>query len=79
MMAQKAKEKYGVSAFRENSPGRGNRDFECTICTLQSTTKVALVCGHVMCDQCAIRSIETQQKCPFCQRLAQTCDIRRIY
>ena len=79
MMAQKAKEKYGVSAVRENSPGRGNRDLECTICTLQSTTKVALVCGHVMCDQCAIRSIETQQKCPFCQRPAQTCDIRRIY
>jgi len=80
MMAQKAKEKYGTTAvIPDTSPRRNHGDYDCSICTLNSTTKVALICGHVMCDQCAIRSIETQQKCPFCQRSAQTCDIRRIY
>lgn len=92
MMAQKAKDKYGTTAaaqlpaeLRLNSPHhhhhhqRNNHELDCSICTLSSNTKVALLCGHVMCDQCAIRSIETHEKCPFCQRPAQTQDIRRIY
>ena len=84
-MAQKAKDKYGTTAAAQpaellNSPHyRHNNEVDCPICTLSSTTKVALLCGHVMCDQCAIRSIETHEKCPFCQRPAQTQDIRRIY
>ena len=87
MMLKKAREKYGTTA--DDAPpqqtGRGggvieqSRDWECSICTSSNQTKVSLGCGHVMCDHCAIRSIENQQKCPFCQRAASEEDIRRIF
>ena len=76
---KKAKEKYGTTAavvFRSFLP------VSVLIPSVRFTVnvrRVSLACGHVMCDQCAIRSIETQQKCPFCQRPAATDDIRRIY
>lgn len=81
MMAQKAKEKYGTTAavVSVRSSSGVSSEPECPICTVQCPARVSLACGHVMCDQCAIRSIETQQKCPFCQRPAATDDIRRIY
>ena len=84
MMLKKAREKYGTTAddVPQSSgrvPAEQSRDWECSICTSSNQTKVSLGCGHVMCDHCAIRSIENQQKCPFCQRAASEEDIRRIF
>lgn len=84
MMLKKAREKYGTTAddvpqSSGRSPPEQSRDWECSICTSSNQTKVSLGCGHVMCDHCAIRSIENQQKCPFCQRSASEEDIRRIF
>jgi len=84
MMLKKAREKYGTTAddapqSSGRAPTEQSRDWECSICTSSNQTKVSLGCGHVMCDHCAIRSIENQQKCPFCQRAASEEDIRRIF
>ena len=84
MMLKKAREKYGTTAddvpqSSGRAPAEQSRDWECSICTSSNQTKVSLGCGHVMCDHCAIRSIENQQKCPFCQRAASEEDIRRIF
>ena len=85
MMLKKAREKYGTTAddvpqsSGRSPPDQQSRDWECSICTSSNQTKVSLGCGHVMCDHCAIRSIENQQKCPFCQRPASEEDIRRIF
>ena len=87
MMADKAKAKYGTTADgsqrlaipSSQAQLSQSNQWECSICTSIGQTRVSLVCGHVMCNSCALRSIETHAKCPFCQRHASTEDIRRIF
>jgi len=55
-----------------------SNQWDCPICSLPRD-RSALKCGHVLCPDCAKRSVDTSQKCPFCQQSAAHDDIRRLY
>ncbi len=40
---------------------------ECRICYAQPANSVIVPCGHVgACLECAVKSVEIAEKCPFC-------------
>ena len=95
MMDKRAREKYGVNAETKedinmrqiNAELRQklrqkefhiSSSWECPICNLPKD-RTALKCGHVLCPDCAKRSIDAAQKCPFCQQGASHDDVRSLY
>ena len=53
--------------------------WDCPICSLPGRERSSLRCGHVLCPECAKRSVETSNKCPFCQQPAAISEIRKLY
>ena len=53
--------------------------WDCPICRRERRDRSSLKCGHVLCPECAKRSIDSSNKCPFCQQAACLDDIRRLY
>lgn len=42
-------------------------EFECVLCIKLLYDPVTTPCGHTFCRQCLIRSLDHNNKCPFCR------------
>ncbi|KAI9481274.1 MAG: hypothetical protein EXX96DRAFT_566095 [Benjaminiella poitrasii] len=52
----------------------------CLICLEPYKTPLtSIVCWHVHCEQCWLRTLGTKKLCPQCQKITTPADLRRVY
>ncbi|RUS18089.1 hypothetical protein BC937DRAFT_89162 [Endogone sp. FLAS-F59071] len=53
---------------------------KCLICLEPYTSPlVSVVCWHVHCEQCWLRTLGAKKLCPQCQKITGAADLRRVY
>ncbi|KAI7902203.1 uncharacterized protein BX663DRAFT_512083 [Cokeromyces recurvatus] len=59
---------------------RASTSNNCLICLEPYKTPLtSIVCWHVHCEQCWLRTLGTKKLCPQCQKITTPADLRRIY
>ncbi|XP_037950195.1 putative SWI/SNF-related matrix-associated actin-dependent regulator of chromatin subfamily A member 3-like 1 isoform X1 [Teleopsis dalmanni] len=51
----------------------------CPICIAPMTVPVCTKCGHVFCEACINRAVDTSKKCPLCKANILKKQLRRIF
>lgn len=58
-----------LASTAENTDSISNR--ECGVC-YDKEWNAALLCGHTVCEQCALQLVQRNARCPYCRRPAES-------
>jgi hypothetical protein len=51
----------------------------CLICKDEIKLETSTICGHIFCQECIYGMINTQNKCPICQKKLSSKNVHRVY
>lgn len=51
----------------------------CPICNDEIKLETSTICGHIFCQECIYGMINTQNKCPICQKKLSSKNVHCVY